>query len=397
MAAAAAGRTPGRMARIPAFLALVLVLMVAAGCGGGQGQRPELQGVLDGLVSGPSMAGPGATAYVAGPHGTWNGAAGLANVRTGERMQPDARMRLESVSKLWTATLILQLVGEGRLRLDDTVEQRLPGLLPYGDRITIRELLNHTSGLVDNNDITRDPASYIKLVKDPALRTQLISISRRIQADPGTTFSPLMWIRLAAWIPLLSDPNTQYHYSNIGYEILGLIAARTSGEPLAALYRDRIAKPLGLNSVAYDPQGDIAGPHPVGYRVDAKGKPVAATAWGTGGVGAEGGIVASAQDEARFLVALMQGKLLKPTQLSAMKTVAPAAAGGLYGFGTGVDPSGCAGTAYGHNGAGAAFSTSVFVSGDGKRVAVLLLNGRSADGSSDVAVHAAMNELYCKA
>lgn len=380
-----------------AVLMLVIVLLLAAGCGGGQRQRPELQHVLDGLVTGPSKAGPGATAYVSGPHGTWNGAAGLANVKTGERTRPDARMRLESVSKLWTATLILQLAGEGRLRLDDTVEKHLPGLLPYGNRITIRELLNHTSGMIDNNDVARDPLSYIKLVKDPALHAQLLSIYRRVQEDPGTTFSPLLWIRFAAWIPLLAQPNTQFHYSNIGYETLGLIAARTAGEPLGTLYRDRIAKPLGLTSVAYDPQGDIAGPHPVGYSIDGDGKPVAATSWGTGGVGAEGGIVASARDEARFLVALMQGKLLKPAQLTALKTVTTAAAAGLYGLGTSVEPSGCAGTAYGHNGGGSAFSSSVFVSEDGKRVAVLLVNGRAADDSSDTAVHAAMNELYCKA
>ncbi len=372
---------------------LALALLLAAGCGGAR-QRPELQKVLDGLVTGPSTVAPGATAYVAGPHGTWSGSAGLANVTTGERMRPDARMRLESVSKLWTATLILQLAGEGRLRLDDTVEHRLPGLLPYGDRITIRELLNHTSGMIDNNDIGRDPAHYVALVKDPELRAQLTSIYRRVLEDPSTTFSPLVWIRFAAWVPLLSKPGTQYHYSNIGYEVLGLIAARTAGEPLGALYRDRIAKPLGLSSAAYDPQGDIAGPHPVGYSVGANGKSVAATAWGTGGIGAEGGIVASAQDEARFLVALMQGKLLKPAQLAAMKTVSPAAS---YGLGTTVEPSGCAGSVYGHNGGGAAFSTSVFVSGDGTRVAVLFVNARAADTSSDAAVHAAMNKLYCKA
>jgi D-alanyl-D-alanine carboxypeptidase len=394
MEPSAGERTPCVMARATVMFMIALVL--AAGCGGGQRQRPDLQHVLDGLVTGPSMAGPGATAYVSGPHGAWSGAAGLANVKTGERMRPDARMRLESVSKLWTATLILQLAGEDRLRLDDTVAKHLPGLLPYGNRITIRELLNHTSGMIDNNDITRDPLSYIKLVKDPALHAQLLSVYRRVQEDPGTTFSPLLWIRFAAWIPLLAQPNTQYHYSNIGYETLGLIAARAAGRPLGSLYRDRIAKPLGLTSVAYDPQGDIAGPHPVGYSIDS-GKPVAATAWGTGGVGAEGGIVASARDEARFLVALMQGKLLKPAQLTALTTVTPAAAAGLYGLGTGVDPSGCAGTAYGHNGGGLAFSSSVFVSKDGKRVAVLLVNGRAADSSSDTAVYAAMHELYCKA
>jgi D-alanyl-D-alanine carboxypeptidase len=382
------------MARIAAMLALALLL--AAGCGGAR-QQPELQRVLDGVVTGQSMIAPGATAFVAGPHGTWSGAAGLANVKTGERMRPDARMRLESVSKLWTATLILQLAGEGKLRLDDTVAHWLPSLLPYGNRITIRELLNHTSGMIDNNDIGRDPLRYVALVKDPVLHARLTSIVRRYPTHPAMTFSPLVWIRFAAWIPLLAKPDTQYHYSNIGYETLGLIAARAGGKPLAALYRDRIAGPLDLRSVAYDPQGDIAGPHPVGYSIDPEGKPVAATAWATGGIGAEGGIVASARDEARFLVALMQGKLLKPAQLAALKTVAPPAQAGLYGLGTGVDPSGCAGTAYGHNGGGAGFSTSVFVSGDGARVAVLLLNGRASDNGSDGAVYAAMNALYCKA
>ena len=67
-------------------------------------------------------------------------------------MRPGARMRLESVSKLWTATLIMQLVARNRLSLDDTVEHWLPGLLPAGRRITVRELLDHTSGLV--NDAT---------------------------------------------------------------------------------------------------------------------------------------------------------------------------------------------------------------------------------------------------
>lgn len=394
MAAGADSPRPSEMRRVVPVVALVLVL--AAGCGGAK-KRPELRSVLDGLVSGPSAIAPGATAYVCGPNGTWSGSAGFADVHTLVKMKPDARFRLESVSKLWTATLILQLAGERRLTLGDTVEQRLPGLLPYGDRITIRELLNHTSGLIDNNDIGQDPQHYIALVKDTELRAQLESIYARYSKDPNVTFSPLVWIHFAAALPLLAKPGTRYHYSNIGYEILGLIAARTTGKPLATLYLDRIAKPLGLKSVAYDPQGDIAGPHAVGYNIDPKGKPVAATGWSTGGIGAEGGIVANARDEARFLVALMQGKLLKPAQLAAMKTVAPAATAGLYGLGTGVDPSGCAGTAYGHNGGGAGFSTSVFVSGDGKRVAVLLLNGHPAGNPRDADVYAAMNKLYCEA
>ena len=83
-------------------------------------------------MSGPKRIAPGVTAYVSGPHGTWVGSAGIANVKTGEPMRPAARMRLESVGKLWTATLMLRLVQERKLSLDDTVAHWLPGLLPYG-------------------------------------------------------------------------------------------------------------------------------------------------------------------------------------------------------------------------------------------------------------------------
>jgi D-alanyl-D-alanine carboxypeptidase len=96
--------------------------------------RPELQRILDELTSGRGRIAPGATANVAGPRGSWSGAAGVAHAATGEPMPVSARMRLESVSKIWTAVLVLQLVEQGRLGLKDTVERWLPGLLPFGDR-----------------------------------------------------------------------------------------------------------------------------------------------------------------------------------------------------------------------------------------------------------------------
>ena len=119
--------------------------------------RPELQRVLVELTSGSARIAPGATAYVAGPHGTWSGAAGVADVATAQPMPVDARMRLESVSKIWTAVLVLQLAEHGRLDLDDTVERWLPGVLPFGNRITLRQLLTHTSGIFDNNDAVNHP------------------------------------------------------------------------------------------------------------------------------------------------------------------------------------------------------------------------------------------------
>ena len=127
----------------------------------GQETRSEfMQGVLDGVVSGPNRLAPGATAYVSGPHGTWVGSAGVANVRTVEPMRSDARMRIESNSKTWVEAVILQLLGEGKLSVDDTVDRWLPGLLrAHGSEITIRELMSDSSGLIDDNDVFASPSA----------------------------------------------------------------------------------------------------------------------------------------------------------------------------------------------------------------------------------------------
>ena len=120
--------------------------------------RADLQRILHGLVTGPDRIAPGVTAYVAGPHDTWLGSAGVANVQTGEPMRPDARTRLDSVSKWWATTVVLQLAQEGKLRLGDTVQRWLPGLLPYGNRITIEQLMTDSSGLIDDNDLCKPVA-----------------------------------------------------------------------------------------------------------------------------------------------------------------------------------------------------------------------------------------------
>ena len=355
--------------------------------------NPELQRILDGLVSGRGRIAPGVTAFVSGPHGTWTGAAGVANITTGEPMLPGARMRLESVSKLWTATLLLRLAQQHRLSLDDTVERWLPGLLPAGHRITVRQLLDHTSGLIDTNDITQHPTLYLGQIKDQALRAKIATIQRRAAKDPGYEFSPQLWVEFAAALPLLLPPRSAYHYSNIGYMIAGLVAERAGKERLPTLFRTQIIAPLHLTSSAYDPHSRITGAHAHGYRVATNGRLTDTTTW-TFGLGANGGIVSDAADEARFLTSLMRGALLAPAQLAALKK--PSAYSN-YGLGTGIDKSGCAGITYGHNGGGDGFETNVFVSGNGDRVAVLLLNGRTADTSGDAIAFKAMNKLYCAA
>lgn len=354
--------------------------------------RPELQRVLDTLVARTGAAPPGVTAYVSGPHGRWRGAAGVSDVATREAMAPSARMRLESVSKAWVATLVLQLVGDGRLRLDDSIARWFP---QFDRRITVRELLNHTSGLIDNNDIGEAPQAYIARVRDAALRARLEQLLRRARVQPGIDFPPQIWIDVAAALPLRSAPGSAYHYSNIGYNLAAEIAQRVARMPIATLVRERIAGPLGLRSVAYNPRNRIAGGHAHGYDVGGP-RPVDATSR-HGGVGAEGGIVANAEDEGRFLLALMHGRLLRSSELEALKTP-PAGAASTYALGFDVVPLACAGIAYTHGGAGAGFKTSVVVAGDGSRVAVLLANGNARGAPAYYnAVDLAARELFCAA
>jgi D-alanyl-D-alanine carboxypeptidase len=388
-------------------LTVALALLAGNGAAGPSaraGNPPgtlEQQLILDALVTGPHRIAPGVTAYVSGPHGTWRGAAGVANVGTGAPMRPDTRLRLASVSKLWTSVVVLRLVQQGKLSLDDTVEQWLPGVLPYGQQITVRQLLNHTSGMIDSNDVLHYPQRYIRQIKDPVLRAKVTAIGRKLTANPGYEVSPRVWVEVAAAIPLLLDPGSIFHYSNIGYDVAGLVAERAGKAGLATLIRREITAPLGLSSAAYDPHSNIAGPHAHGYRVARNGKLTDTTTW-TMGIGAGGSMVSDAADEARFLTALMRGKLLRPALLTALKTPSSISRNGLglgagYALGTAVNRSGCAGIAFGHNGGLDGFETNVFVSGTGERVAVLLLNGRTADDSGDGTAFRAMNRLYCGA
>jgi D-alanyl-D-alanine carboxypeptidase len=370
---------------------LLAAAVIAVGVGraffAGQETRSEhMQGILNGLVTGPDRLAPGATAYVSGPHGTWVGSAGVADVSTGEPMPVNARMRIESNSKTWLVAVVLQLVQEGKLSLDDTIDRWLPGLLrAHGRQITLRQLMSDSSGLIDDNDLWASPSAgdaYLARVGDPKLRAQLLSVGARIRANPEARVSPLWFIRLAAWQPLVAAPGTTTHHSNIGWTIAGLIAAKASGKPLPLLYRERIFQPLRLRHTAYAPQGPIVGAHANGYELAADGTLTDTTARHFG-KGADGAIVTDATDEATFLTALTDGTLLHRSI--------------LHEIGSGA-PSGCGGPPV-HSGIGAGdgFQSNVVYAADASRVAVVLLNGRTPGETEFARPAAAVNGLYCAA
>jgi D-alanyl-D-alanine carboxypeptidase len=381
------------------LLWLVAGLVAAAGIavgvdrlffsGGGQASRPDLERTLDALVRGGQRSAPGASAYVVGRDGSWAGAAGIANVKTAEAMTVDTRMRIESNSKIWLLAVVLQLAKEGKLSLDDTVGRWLPDLLPYGNQITIRQLVSDTSGLVDDFDGMFSSRSAFERalanVEDPKLRAHWTALATRLQTNPATRIDPIWVIRLAAWQPLLSLPGTQYHHSNPGWKIAGLIAAKAGGKPLAALYRERISEPLGLTHSAYRPQGPITGRHAHSYSIAANGS-LTEHAYPFG-MGADGGVVTDAADEATFIQALVGGKLGVRQQLL-----------DFYGA-RGSNGGGCPGDAFlwiGGNNGGWSY---VYSDHTGEHVAVLLLNGArlTTVATGDPKVAAAARRLYCGA
>ena len=303
-------------------------------------------------------------------------------------MAPTARMRLASVSKLYIATVTFDQAGV--LNTGDTVEQWLPGLLPYGADITIEHLLTNTSGLIDDNDIedafkagTID--RYLDNVPDEALVARFHDAAKRLLADPTTKVSPMLWIKLASWQPLLFPPGTDFHHSNIGFNIAGLIAERATGQDLSTLYSDRIFEPLGLEHTAYDPQGPIAGPHANGYEIvngEITGEETAVNY----GKGADGGIISNAADLGAFLGSMMNGDLLDAEHVRQAQQQL---------FGGGMD-NGCGGWLYDSVGTGDAYRVYVKVNSDGSHVTVLMLNGRIVPGDiANAAADASLN-LYCE-
>src|SRR5215207_998157 len=142
-------------------------------------------------------------------------------------MRPDLRFRAGSVTKSLVATVILRLVAEGRLALSDTLESRLPGILPYGDQVSIRQLLNHTSGVPHN--------------AAPVEQTLYASPQGRLHA-----WAPRELIALVADRPPDFPPGTAWSYSNTGYILLGLIVEAATGNPLDQELDRQVFGPLGL-------------------------------------------------------------------------------------------------------------------------------------------------------
>ncbi|MBP0448971.1 beta-lactamase family protein [Kitasatospora sp. RG8] len=340
--------------------------------GGAQAQRARLRQLAQRLVD---AGAPGVVVRVDDGRGRPVEIAEQApwSVRD-HRLKAGDEFRMGSNTKTMMAVLVLQLVAEGRLSLDAPVEKWLPGAVPNGAAMTLRMLLNHTSGLFD---YTQDGALLDSILgRDPHrwTSTELLAVGARHE-------------------PLFA-PGTRWSYSNTDYAAVGAVLERVTGAALADLVRDRIARPLKLDHTYLAPDSTWRGRHARGYEPDPAHMPPGVPdafrevagprrdghvdvsgndpSWG----GAAGAVVSTPQDWSRFYAALMSGRLLPAAQLQQMLTTVPVdpenpGAGSGLGIVTAATPCG---TVWAHDGGITGYSSSNYTDRAGSRTATILFS-----------------------
>jgi D-alanyl-D-alanine carboxypeptidase len=348
-ASAATLKVTGRSLRVFAAVALALALCPAATAA--KPKRVNLGSIARELVR---SGAPGAIVYVRTPTTTRAGVAGYADRAAHVSMRAVDRYRIASVTKAFVSVLVLQLEAEGKLDIDDAVETFLPGVVPNGAVITLRELMNHTSGLFNYTD-------------DEAFQ-QVTGFAR--------SWTPRELLAVAFAHPPTFAPGTNYAYSNTNYVVLGLVAEAVGGKPLAQLLQERIFTPLRLASTSFPATIDVAPDFVHGYYKFSGTPLVDATAalnpsWGW----AAGGIVSNARDVTLFYRGLMTRKLLPAAQLDEMET--PSQNAGTYGLGIANVFTAC-GRAFAHDGDFLAWRNIVYSTANGKRQALVMVNVNDA-------------------
>lgn len=407
-------RDASRMRAHPIAAGLIAVFALAGmltSCGGSDRQksaattnpRPEFDRLLAAYVGKPGDP-PGVIALVRTPSGTWRGAVGTADLKGGRAIRVGDRFRVGSVTKTFTATVLLQLVAERKLALEDTVAERYPGVFPYGDQITLRQLLNHTSGIRRNNLDEFPPLDkVIPLIRDPRVRAQATELARRWARGDNVAPSSHIYIAAAATQPLLFRPGSQFRYSNINYDLLGEIIERRTGHTLAQEMEQRIFRPLQLNHTELATATTIGGAHAHGYVIGTNAPlDVTTTAEDMRGLlgSGSGAIISTVDDLARFYAALLGRRLLPPKQLEQMLTPIrtprdwtdiPSSG---YGFAQIRLELPC-GRAWGHGGGMDGYLTQVVTDPRGRHIVIVAANATGAD--SGKAKTQLPTALYCTA
>ncbi|WP_035791831.1 serine hydrolase domain-containing protein [Kitasatospora mediocidica] len=365
-----------------------LLLAALAGVGPANADTPTAAGILQtGAQKGVADGYPGVIGLVRQGDTTQYVHAGTGNLATGVPADPKAQFRIGSNTKAFTSTVLLQLEAEGKLSLDDTVARWLPAAVNAngydGTKITLRELLNHTSGLPDYAGTAQVSGPYA------------------LDLNPNQAWAPqsLVDIALASRAPVAA-PGQKWSYANTNYVLAGMVITAVTGNSPATEIQNRIIAPLGLTNTTF-PTSD---PNLYGNYLHGYVHPVVfytndVTVSDVQLFGPAGAMVSTLDDLTAFGRALLTGKLLPPAQEAELKTTVPVDGSATTGYGLGIEhvQLPCGQWAWGHNGAVIGYFSTWLSSDDGtKQVAHAnnefhLLSGTA--GQTDTGT--ALSNAYC--
>lgn len=340
-----------------------------------QSRHTATQGAMDAAVA----AGvPGVVAEARDSRGVWKGTSGVADLTTRQPRGYGDRFRAGSVTKTLVATVLLQLQAEGKLDLDAPVDHHLPGLVRGngydGTKITVRQLMNHTSGIFN---FTEDATFAQKVLGIDFLESRY------------DDWTPRQVIALALRNPPQFAPGTSWKYSNTNYLLLGLIIERLTGRPYAEEIERRITRPLGMRAT-YFPGRDPHVPAPTRHYstfTEDPGTIYDVTELNPSWAWAAGEMITNSADLNRFYTALFTGRLLRPAQLDQMTTTV-STEGNLprqrYGLGLIEYETSCGTKVWGHSGGIHGSSTQAFGTRDGRHMITLNFNGDWVGGGKNV-------------
>ncbi|MFJ6795441.1 serine hydrolase domain-containing protein [Streptomyces sp. NPDC091268] len=341
---------------------------------------PDLEALVQALTNTTAAGAPGAMARITGPEGVQNKTVGVRDKTTGEAMDTKARFRIGSVTKTFSSVVLLQLVAEKKIDLDTPVNHYLPGLLP-DDRITVRHLMTHRSGLADYTN-----AMFDKTVPG-------------FEAVRNKVFGYEELVKLSLAEPRTTEPGVSYKYSNTNFVVVGMLIEKATGHSVAKEYDRRIIKRLGLRNTSYvHPRTEIKGLHAHGYLTpDEAGAPlVDSTEQTVSWAQSAGAMISNAADLSTFMSALVSGRLLPAAQLDAMLTMTPTDATNtrFYGLGLRRYDLSCGTSVYGHTGTVQGFYTYAFTTRDGKRSLSAMAN-TSNRGQANTALGGTLEAAFC--
>ncbi|WP_327655406.1 serine hydrolase domain-containing protein [Streptomyces sp. NBC_00483] len=313
---------------------------------------------------------PGATAQVRDNGRTWKGTSGVGNLATHKPRGAHDHYRVGSVTKTFVSTVLLQLEAEGELDLDDTVEHWLPGLVTGdgydAERITLRHLLNHTSGIADYLEDARFNEAYM---------------TKNFLDHRNDTFAPEELVRIGVRNKARFDPGGGWDYSNTNYALAAMVIEKATGRAYGDEIEHRIIEPLGLRATKV-PGTDPRMPRPASRAYsklgDSAGPTYDVTEFNPSGSFGSGEMVSDSADLNRFYTALVRGELLPPEQMKEMRTTAPGGTQGpdsAYGLGLQRWKLECGTVVWGHGGGIHGSSSLVLTTPDGSHSLALNFNG----------------------